>query len=58
MTTATINTQLDNLGLSGVKAALARQSEDANYTQFTFEERLYSFSKQKAQRETTAASND
>jgi DNA replication protein DnaC len=41
MTTATINTQLDNLGLSGFKAALVRQSEDANYTQLTFEERLY-----------------
>ena len=41
MTTATINTQLDNLGLSGFKAALARQSEDANYSQLTFEERLY-----------------
>lgn len=41
MTIATINTQLDNLGLSGFKAALARQSEDANYAQLTFEERLY-----------------
>jgi DNA replication protein DnaC len=41
MTTATINTQLENLGLAGFKAALARQSEDANYTQLTFEERLY-----------------
>jgi len=41
MTTATINTRLDNLGLTGFKAALLRQSEDANYAQLTFEERLY-----------------
>ena len=41
MTTATINTQLENLGLSGFKAALTRQSEDVNYAQLTFEERLY-----------------
>ena len=41
MTTAIINTQLDNMGLSGFKAALVRQSEDANYSQLTFEERLY-----------------
>ena len=41
MTTATINTRLDDLGLSGFKVALLRQSEDANYTQLTFEERLY-----------------
>ena len=41
MTTATINTRLDNLGLTGFKSALLRQSEDANYAQLTFEERLY-----------------
>jgi len=41
MTTATINTKLDNLGLTGFKAALLRQSEDANYAQLTFEERIY-----------------
>lgn len=41
MTTATINTQLENLGLAGFRAALHRQSEDANYVQLTFEERLY-----------------
>ena len=41
MTTATILTQLDTLGFAGFKAALVRQSEDANYTQLTFEERLY-----------------
>jgi len=41
MTTATINTQLDNLGLAGFKASLVRQSDDANYAQLTFEERLY-----------------
>jgi len=41
MTTATITTQLDTLGFSGFKTALIRQSEDTNYTQLTFEERLY-----------------
>jgi DNA replication protein DnaC len=41
MTTATITTQLDTLGFSGFKTALIRQSEDTNYIQLTFEERLY-----------------
>jgi len=41
MTLDTINHQLDTLGLSGFKSALQRQSEDANYTQLTFEERLF-----------------
>ena len=41
MTTATLSTQLDTLGFTGFKTALLRQSEDANYTQLTFEERLY-----------------
>jgi DNA replication protein DnaC len=41
MTLSTLTQQLDTLGCSGFKAALQRQSEDANYTQLTFEERLY-----------------
>jgi len=41
MTTATLITQLDTLALSGFKAALLRQSEDANYTQLSFEERVH-----------------
>jgi DNA replication protein DnaC len=41
MTLSTLTQQLDILGCSGFKAALQRQSEDANYTQLTFEERLY-----------------
>ena len=41
MTLSTLIQQLDTLGCSGFKAALQRQSEDANYTQLTFEERLY-----------------
>lgn len=41
MTTSTLITQLDALGLSGFKTALLRQSEDANYTQLSFEERLH-----------------
>ena len=41
MTLSTLTTQLDTLGLSGFKAALIRQSEDASYTQLSFEERLY-----------------
>ena len=41
MTTAAIQTQLDTLGFTGFKNALIRQSEDANYAQLSFEERLY-----------------
>ena len=41
MTTATLITQLDTLALSGFKTALLRQSEDANYTQLSFEERIH-----------------
>ena len=41
MTLSTLIQQLDTLGCSGFKTALQRQSEDANYTQLTFEERLY-----------------
>lgn len=41
MTTATLMTQLDTLGFTGFKAALLRQSEDANYARLSFEERLY-----------------
>ncbi len=41
MTLSTLTQQLDTLGCSGFKTALQRQSEDANYTQLTFEERLY-----------------
>ena len=41
MTTVTLTTQLDTLGFSGFKEALIRQGEDANYTQLTFEERLF-----------------
>ena len=41
MTLSTLTQQLDILGCSGFKAALQRQSEDSNYTQLTFEERLY-----------------
>jgi hypothetical protein len=41
MTLSTLTQQLDTLGFSGFKAALQRQSEDANYTQLPFEERLY-----------------
>ena len=41
MTTAIITTQLDTLGFTGFKVALLRQSEDANYAQLPFEERLY-----------------
>ena len=41
MTHSTLTQQLDILGFTGFKAALQRQSEDANYTQLPFEERLY-----------------
>ena len=41
MTLSTVIQQLDTLGFSGFKTALQRQSEDTNYTQLTFEERLY-----------------
>ena len=41
MTLSTLTQQLDTLGFSGFKAALLRQSEDANYTRLSFEERLY-----------------
>jgi len=41
MTTATLTQQLDTLGFSGFKQALLRQSEDPNYAQLPFEERLY-----------------
>lgn len=41
MTTTTLITQLDTLKLSGFKSALITQSEDANYTKLSFEERLY-----------------
>lgn len=41
MTLSTLTQQLDTLGFSGFKAALQRQSEDANYMQLSFEERLY-----------------
>lgn len=41
MTLSTLTQQLDTLGFSGFKAALQRQSEDANYLQLPFEERLY-----------------
>ncbi len=41
MTLSTLTQQLDTLGFSGFKAALLRQSEDANYTRLPFEERLY-----------------
>jgi DNA replication protein DnaC len=41
MTHSTLTQQLDILGFTGFKAALLRQSEDANYTQLPFEERLY-----------------
>ena len=41
MTLSTLTQQLDTLGFGGFKAALQRQSEDANYLQLPFEERLY-----------------
>lgn len=41
MTLSTLIQQLDTLGFTGFKSALQRQSEDANYTQLPFEERLY-----------------
>jgi DNA replication protein DnaC len=41
MTLSTLTQQLDTLGFSGFKTALLRQSEDANYAQLPFEERLY-----------------
>jgi DNA replication protein DnaC len=41
MTLSTLTHQLDTLGFGGFKAALQRQSEDANYAQLPFEERLY-----------------
>ena len=41
MTLSTLTQQLDTLGFSGFKDALLRQSEDANYAQLPFEERLY-----------------
>ncbi len=40
MTLSTLIQQLDTLGFSGFRAALQRQSEDANYIQLPFEERL------------------
>jgi DNA replication protein DnaC len=41
MTLSTLTQQLDTLGFTGFKTALLRQSEDANYSQLPFEERLY-----------------
>ena len=41
MTLSTLTQQLDTLGFGGFKSALQRQSEDANYAQLPFEERLY-----------------
>ena len=41
MTLSTLTQQLDILGFTGLRAALQRQSEDANYAQLPFEERLY-----------------
>jgi len=41
MTIATLSVQLDQLGFTGFKTALLRQSDDANYAQLPFEERLY-----------------
>jgi len=41
MTLSSLLLQLDILGFTGFKAALQRQSEDANYAQLPFEERLY-----------------
>jgi len=41
MTTATLTQQLDILGFSGFKSALIRQSEDPNYAELPFEERIY-----------------
>jgi DNA replication protein DnaC len=41
MTQATIIEQLTTLGFTGCKQALEKQSEDANYSKLTFEERLY-----------------
>ena len=41
MTLSTLTQQLDILGFTGFKAALQRQSEDANYAQLPFEERLH-----------------
>ena len=41
MTLSTLTQQLDTLGFGGFKTALQRQSEDANYAQLPFEERLY-----------------
>jgi len=41
MTLSTLIQQLDTLGFGGFKAALQRQSEDTNYIQLPFEERLY-----------------
>ena len=41
MILSTLTQQLDTLGFGGFKAALQRQSEDANYLQLPFEERLY-----------------
>jgi len=41
MTLSTLTQQLDTLGFGGFKAALIRQSDDANYAQLPFEERLY-----------------
>ncbi len=41
MTLSTLTQQLDALGFGGFRAALQRQSEDANYIQLPFEERLY-----------------
>ena len=41
MTLSTLTQQLDALGFNGFKAALQRQSEDTNYIQLPFEERLY-----------------
>lgn len=42
MTISTINEQLETLGMRGFKSSLNRQSEDANYSKLSFEERLYS----------------
>ena len=41
MTLSTLTQQLNTLGFTGFKAALERQSEDANYAQLPFEERLH-----------------
>ncbi len=41
MTIATINNQLDTLALKGFKTNLEKQSNDANYSKLSFEQRLH-----------------